>query len=129
MKVVKDQYGVPTSTELIGKVTLDAIQSIEKKKSWNSGIYNLVPNGETNWYEMTLLIQKIGQKLENEKKLMDVYIEGVNSIETKLLAKRPKNSLLLNDKLQKVISFQLPYWQQDFIKTTNEILKKDNNDY
>ena len=52
LKIVNDQFGVPTSTNLISRVTKTCIESINASKPWPSGIYNLATKGRTNWYEV-----------------------------------------------------------------------------
>ena len=46
LKIVDDQFGVPTSSHFIAKVVLDIINN--DKTCF--GIYNVVPNGNTSLY-------------------------------------------------------------------------------
>ena len=41
LKIVNDQFVVPTSTNLISRVPKTCIESINASKPWPSGIYNL----------------------------------------------------------------------------------------
>ena len=50
----------------------------------NSGIYNLVPNGETNWYEMAILISKIAISEFNNENFKNLSIKKVSVKSTKL---------------------------------------------
>jgi len=124
INVVNDQFGVPTSTNLICKVTKYLIRDIYNNNSWNSGIYNLVPNGETNWYEMAILISKIAISEFNNENFKNLSIKKVSSKEYKTAATRPMNSLLSNKKLQSKLNFTLSGWEEDFIPLVRKIFEE-----
>ena len=105
IKVVNDQYGVPTCTNLICRVVISLIESIKLDKAWPFGIYHLTPSGKTTWYAMALKIFKI------------------SSSELKIFPKRPKNSLLNNSKIKKKLKFNLPFWEKDFNNLSMRIIK------
>ena len=52
IEFASDQAGVPTSSMLIGKVTIDACKSMGQSSEWPNGIYHLVPRGVSNPYEI-----------------------------------------------------------------------------
>lgn len=124
LKVVNDQYGVPTSVNLINRVIFSLIQNLKYKKKWPYGVYHLTPRGKTTWYQLTkfffdtIKIEKINFKIKKNN------IVPINSSEFKTLAKRPKNSLLNTDKIQKYLEFSLPNWKDDFKELINKIIKK-----
>lgn len=124
INVVNDQFGVPTSTKLICKVTKYLIRDIYNNNSWNSGIYNLVPNGETNWYEMAILISKIAISEFNNENFKKLSIKKISSKEYKTEATRPMNSLLSNKKLQSKLNFTLSGWEEDFIPLVRKIFEE-----
>ena len=125
ISVVTDQVGVPTSTTLISRITKKLICDIKNFNSWNSGIYNLVPNGETNWYEIAMLISDIAIQDFNDENFKNLSIKKILSSEYLTSAKRPLNSLLCNEKIQKQLKFTLPYWQEDFIPLVRTIFKSN----
>ena len=51
----------------------------------------------------------------------------IKSSEFPSKTKRPLNSLLNNSKLNKVLDFELPYWEDDFKKIAEEILDDFKN--
>jgi dTDP-4-dehydrorhamnose reductase len=122
IKVVNDQYGVPTCTNLICKVIISLIDSIKLDKIWPYGIYHLTPRGKTTWYNMTF---KIFKNIKNKKLKLKFLkkISPISSLESKLLPKRPKNSLLNNTKIKKKINFNLPFWERDFTNLSFRIIK------
>lgn len=124
ISVVNDQFGVPTSTKLISKVTESLIRDICNNNSWTSGIYNLVPNGETNWYEMAILISKIAVSEFSNENFKNLSINKVSSKEYKTEAVRPINSLLSNKKLQLKLNFTFSDWEEDFIPLVRKIFEE-----
>ena len=124
ISVVNDQFGVPTSTKLISKVTESLIRDICNNNSWTSGIYNLVPNGETNWYEMAILISKIAVSEFSNENFKNLSINKVSSKEYKTEAVRPINSLLSNKKLQLKLNFTFSDCEEDFIPLVRKIFEE-----
>ncbi len=108
LKVVNDQYGVPTSTSFIAEI-IEYFLMNSKQKSIDYGLYNCVPNGFCNWYEFASLIKKLLQD-KNKLKLKNEKIIPVNSNFFKTKAKRPMNSLLDNNKLKKTIEIPINDW-------------------
>ena len=122
ISVVNDQVGVPTSTSLISKVTINLVKDIKNKYFWKSGIYNLVPNGKTNWFSISKLISDIAINEFKDNNFKNLYIKKITTSEYKNTVSRPLNSLLCNEKLQKQLKFTLPDWEIDFIPLVRKIL-------
>ena len=123
LKIVKDQFGVPTSTNLIGKITHQIIKNITSTKKLDSGVYNLTPRGRTSWYQMAnKILERAHYKdfLSNSKKVRILPTETVNY---PTRAKRPKNSLLDTNKIEKALNIELPYWESEFNETIDKILE------
>jgi dTDP-4-dehydrorhamnose reductase len=124
LKVINDQLGVPTSPALISNVTIDAIQAIKNGKAWTQGIYHLAPQGVSNWHEIaqTLLAHAERLNVPLSAKAKDVH--PISTAEYPTAAKRPLNSQLDTHKLQSQLSFDLPYWKDDFTAVANDIIKE-----
>ncbi len=92
--VVNDQWGHPTYTN-------DLAQGIKTMlwENYNPGIYHIVNEGITNWYELAKFALQI--------KGIDAKIKPSQSTDFKTLAKRPQYAILHNNKLPKLRSWQL----------------------
>ena len=123
LEIVNDQFGVPTSTSLITSIIIKLINSTKQNNIWDYGIYNLVPSGLTNWYEMAKLIIKIASQDLGLESFKDIEVKGVPSSKYICPAKRPLNSQLNNKKLQSKLNFQLPNWQEEFITISSKIIR------
>lgn len=122
LNVINDQVGVPTSTNLIAKVTINIARIINKNKPLESGVYHLAPLGSTNWYKMAIIIIKLA-KNKLPIKLNEKNIKAIKSCKYKTFAKRPLNSKLNCKKLRKIISFSFTDWKKDFVILSKQIIR------
>lgn len=124
LKVINDQLGVPTSPSLISKTTINAISAIKRKMAWPPGIYHLAPLGVSSWYEIakTLIAYAEQQRVHLNIQVSD--LQAITSAEYPTAAKRPLNSQLNAQKLQSLVSFDLPHWKDDFLAVARDIVKE-----
>ena len=124
LNIVKDQFGAPTSTYLISKITYEIIKNINSSKKIDSGIYNLSPRGRTNWYQMANKILERANDYDFLSESNKVKILPIDTIDYPTKAKRPKNSLLDTNKIEKALNIELPYWESEFYETIDQILEE-----
>lgn len=101
LKIIHDQYGVPTSAQWLATVSLAlALNDQLGLRKFPSGIYHAVPAGETTWHGLASLT--VQAALDAGIKL-SVNQEGVKPIlaaEYPLPAPRPMNSRMSTEKLR-----------------------------
>lgn len=100
LRIVDDQRGAPTTAALVADVTLDAVFRAAPLE----GIYHLAPAGTTTWCGFARSILALRGR-------RDVRIEPIRSSEYPTPARRPKNSVLCTDKLQRALSLPMPSWE------------------
>ena len=106
LKIVSNQYGVPTSNYFIAHQIKKIIPFIDKS---NKGIYHLVPDGSCSWYEFAKeIIGKCNPNFNLKK------ISPIDSKKYKTKAKRPQNSILLNQKVKQVFMLKFKDWKTEF---------------
>ncbi len=104
LKVISDQYGVPTNADWLAKASLDLVLDQHLKlKPFPSGIYHAVPQGETNWYELACLAVDTAFHAGIQLQLSSGDIQAIPAIEYSLPAPRPMNSRMSTDKLYKAL--------------------------
>lgn len=108
LSVINDQYGAPTSAELIADCTAIALIQTLKDKS-KCGIYHLVSSGSTNWYQYANLVTKEARKNGIELALKE--LNAIPAIDYPLPAKRPYNSKMNNTKFKITFNAELPNWE------------------
>lgn len=110
INVVSDQIGSPTYTEDLSKLL---IQMIENNKT---GTFNATNEGYCSWYEFAKYIFEINN--------IDIKVNPILTKDYKTLAKRPYNSKLNKEKLDKENLGRLPDWQ-DATRRYCKMLRKE----
>jgi dTDP-4-dehydrorhamnose reductase len=104
LKVIEDQYGVPTSAQWLAKVSLDLVIDAKGYLSqFPSGIYHAVPAGETNWHGLASLAIQVALEAGVSLKIVPTAIKPIPAAEYPLPAPRPMNSRMSTDKLREVL--------------------------
>ena len=97
LRVVDDQWGVPTTSRFLAENTLALINS------GASGIVNLVPSGSTTWFGFAQQIVKLTNP--------STEVGAISSAEFPAAARRPANSVLDNQRAAALLGCPLPHWQ------------------
>lgn len=124
LSIIDDQFGVPTTPNLIAKVTIDAIQAIMHQTAWVPGIYHLAPHGETTWYGIAKTLLDVARDEQLPLSIVDGKLNPIATTEYPTPASRPASSRLSNSKLEQQLSFKLPNWKHDFIIVAKEIIEE-----
>lgn len=126
LRVVSDQWGVPTHVDLLSEVTLDLINlatpgfGSADPTPIASGIYHCAPAGTTNWFDYARLVINTAKNLGHA-----ATCERVLPIPTKdypTPAQRPLNSRLSTEKLRHALGITLAPWQDDVIRTVRDLI-------
>jgi dTDP-4-dehydrorhamnose reductase len=93
LKVIADQYGVPTSATWLAEVSLALVLNEQHQlKSFPPGIYHAVPLGETTWRALACHAVQVAIDAGAELKLHPDTIEAIPATDYPLPAPRPMNS-------------------------------------
>ncbi|MHA6204611.1 dTDP-4-dehydrorhamnose reductase [Dyella soli] len=113
LRVVADQHGAPTSTNLIVEATLAALQQWRQgsvsEQAAMQGTYHLVASGETTWHEFARSIFGVAQALGLIARQPEV--EAISTAQFPTPARRPAYSVLDNRAFQRQFAFKLPFWR------------------
>ena len=108
IRVVSDQFGVPTSNYFIAKHTQNIIKQLSSK---NTGIYHLVPDGQCSWCEFAKQI------ITKTTPAFDINnILPVDTDQYPTNAKRPKSSVLDNSLIKTVFMLKFEDWKTELRK-------------
>jgi len=127
IRVVSDQWGVPTHASLLAETTLDLINlatpslGSDPNKMPASGIYHCAPGGETNWFEYARLVINTAKTAGAAKACRT--LTPILTTEHPTAAKRPMNSRLDTHKLQAVLGSKLTDWQDEVVATVHRVLE------
>jgi dTDP-4-dehydrorhamnose reductase len=113
LRVVDDQFGVPTSASLIARVTADCLTRHAAGSAPPPGIYHLAPRGETTWCRFARTILAAARDRGVVLRCPPENVVGIATADYPLPARRPANSLLDTTKLETALTIRLPEWQDD----------------
>jgi dTDP-4-dehydrorhamnose reductase len=121
LSVINDQYGAPTSAELLADCTAIAIRReiLEHKVV---GTYHLVASGETTWHEYAKYIFDLARSHGEHLRVDE--IKGITTSSYATPALRPLNSRLSNEHFQRTFRVTLPDWKHGVERVIVEILGK-----
>jgi dTDP-4-dehydrorhamnose reductase len=103
MRVVDDQWGAPTSVGMLAR----AVPAVIGRAACDDsllGLYHMSAAGRTTWCRFARAI--LGRE-----------VVPISSDEYQMRARRPKNSVLDNSKLNSVFGICLPSWEQGLMET------------
>ena len=104
LKIIHDQYGVPTSADWLARVSLDLVFGADLQlRSFESGVYHVVPDGETTWYGLASVVVQTALDIGVQLKVRTECIKPILAVEYPLPAPRPMNSRMDCSKLRKAI--------------------------
>ena len=96
LKVIADQYGVPTSANWLAEVSLAlALNNEHQLKPFPSGIYHAVPLGQTTWHGLACYVVQVATGAGAALKLRPEAIEAIPATDYPLPAPRPMNSRMV----------------------------------
>lgn len=121
LNIVADQFGAPTSAELIADVTALAIAGY-RSGNIDRGIYHLTAQGSTHWYGLACHI--VDRAIANGVSLQldSSRIRAITSEEYPVPAKRPRNSRLDSRLLSSKLGLQLPDWTVHVDRTIDQLM-------
>lgn len=127
LKVVVDQYGAPTSAELIADVTALALYRIRQDAGSAqalAGIYHLAASGHTTWHGYAQYVLELAQASGASLKVGPAAVKPIPADSYPLPAARPKNSRLNTAKLASTFNLHLPDWRYHVHRLIDELAAK-----
>ncbi len=123
LTVINDQFGAPTSAELLADVTAQILPQLQAHPE-RAGLYHCVASGETTWHGYAQFV--LGEALEQglPLKVGPDQVMTTASSNYPTPAKRPLNSRLDTGKLQAAFGLTLPHWQMGVARMLTEISGK-----
>jgi dTDP-4-dehydrorhamnose reductase len=112
LAIVADQVGSPTWARLIAETTAHILRQslLERRQDhFNSSVYNLTSVGETSWHGFAQAIVEIARQ-QGGQPLKNRVINPIPASAYPVPARRPLNSRLSTDRLERHFGLQMPSW-------------------
>jgi dTDP-4-dehydrorhamnose reductase len=123
LTVINDQFGAPTSAELLADVTAHAIRTLQTRPEL-AGLYHCIAAGETTWHGYAQFVLEQAAALGLPLKATADKVAPTATSSTPAPARRPLNSRLDTTKLQAALGLRLPPWQEGVRRMLIEIAGK-----
>jgi dTDP-4-dehydrorhamnose reductase len=123
LRIVADQFGAPTSAELIADVTALAVAAY-RRGDMAGGTYHLTANGRTSWHEFACHIVRRASEIGFELQASADDIEPITTQEYPRPAARPYNSSLNTDALASALGITLPDWTVHVDRMLEQLRKR-----
>ena len=113
LRIVADQFGAPTSAELIADVTAQVLGRLRPHPQPDSlcGLYHLTAGGETSWHGFARFVITEAIHLGLPLRTVADRVLPIMTHEYPLPAPRPANSRLDTTRLCSTFGLTLPDWQ------------------
>ena len=121
LNVIADQYGAPTSAELLADVSAHTVALALRKPSV-AGLYHCAADGEASWHSYARYVLEQARALGWALKVpssAEVHPIATSSYPTP--ATRPLNSRLNTQRLRTTFGLHLPLWQHGVLRMLQEI--------
>jgi dTDP-4-dehydrorhamnose reductase len=120
LKVVDDQFGAPTSAELIADVTAHAVLHVTHERA-PEGLYHLVAAGTGTWHDFATHAIERARGLGWPVRVASNAIAGCRTSDFPTPAPRPRNSRLATDRLRTAFGVELPDWHSGVTRAVTEL--------
>ncbi|WP_210544254.1 dTDP-4-dehydrorhamnose reductase [Rhodoferax sp. PAMC 29310] len=120
LTVIDDQFGAPTSAELLADVTTHTLRAAMLRPEL-AGLYHCVAAGETTWCGYARYVLAQAQALGWPLKAGPEQVAPTSTANYPTPAQRPLNSRLDTSRLQTAFNLVLPPWQQGVARMLTEI--------
>jgi dTDP-4-dehydrorhamnose reductase len=103
LKIVDDQFGAPTWSRTIARVTAVALERCPLRDASQSGLFHLSAGGITTWYQFAKeAVAQMG---------LAATVVPISSAQYGARARRPSSSALCTNKLVATFNVDLPFWE------------------
>jgi dTDP-4-dehydrorhamnose reductase len=123
LNVIADQWGAPTSAELLADVTAHALRQAMARPELG-GLYHCVAGGETTWHAYAQLVIEHARAAGVPIKVAADAVRPIPTTAYPTPATRPLNSRLDTSRLRSAFGLHLPDWQAGVVRMLTETLNR-----
>lgn len=124
LRVVNDQFGVPTSASFLADVAARVIdRHMMGGGGGGAGVYHAVPGGVTTWFGVAGAVLERARLRGFVPRLSDGGLMPCTTAEYPLPAARPMNSRLDTARLRRDFGLQCGDWRDDLHRVVDELME------
>jgi dTDP-4-dehydrorhamnose reductase len=115
LRIVNDQFGAPTSAEMIAEITACIVDRYVARDQKNTadycGVFHVAPKGRISWHGFALALIREAERQDQKLSIREGGVIPIASNEYPTAAARPRSSSLDTGKLRRTFQLDLPPWQ------------------
>ena len=123
LRVIDDQFGAPTSAELLADISAHAIRAAMHTPAL-AGLYHCTAAGETSWCGYARFVLDQAQRLGHPMRASAQQVAAIPTSDYPTPARRPQNSRLDCQRLRHSFALSLPPWEHGVTRMLHEITTK-----
>ena len=123
LRVVSDQFGAPTPAGLLADVTASAIARAAGGDASISGTFHVCPRGETTWHGVATAALRAAEARGVTLRCPPERVVAISTSEFPTPARRPSNSRLCVDRIERTLDVVLPHWHDPLPDVVAEIVR------
>ncbi len=112
LRVVADQFGVPTPAGWLADVTSSAIARAAAGDTRVAGIFHACPRGETTWHGVATAVLRAAIACGVTLRCSPDRVAAIATSDFPTPARRPSNSRLCIDRIERVLGITAPEWHE-----------------
>jgi dTDP-4-dehydrorhamnose reductase len=120
LNVINDQIGAPTGAEFLADATAQIVTRLALGRG-EDGTYHCVAAGETSWFDYARFVIEWARAKGLPVKVAPEAIKPIPTSAYPTPARRPLNSRLSTEKLQRVFGLAAPHWRIGVERVLREI--------
>jgi dTDP-4-dehydrorhamnose reductase len=126
VSVVDDQFGAPTTSLELARATRDILDGVLANKfgaveEW-AGLYHMTCGGETTWCGFARAIFSKAGTVPGGRQ---PEVKAISTSEYPTPAKRPRNSVLSNARLQMRFGVRLKGWEEALDQVLEQLIRDE----
>lgn len=125
LNIVADQYGAPTSAELIADVTAQAVSGW-RRHALTPGIYHLTAAGETSWHSLACHVIREAKLKGVPLKVDPAQVRPIAAADYPSPARRPLNSRLDTNAISIALGLRLPDYRIHVDRAIDQLISMGN---
>jgi dTDP-4-dehydrorhamnose reductase len=123
LRVVSDQFGAPTPAGLLADMTASAIARAAGGDASISGTFHVCPRGETTWHGVATAALRAAEARGVTLRCPPERVVAISTSEFPTPARRPSNSRLCVDRIERTLDVVLPHWHDPLPDVVAEIVR------
>jgi dTDP-4-dehydrorhamnose reductase len=123
LRVVSGQFGAPTPAGLLADVTASAIARAAGDDASVSGTFHVCPRGETTWHGVATAALRAAEARGVTLRCPPERVVAISTSEFPTPARRPSNSRLCVDRIERTLDVVLPHWHDPLPDVVAEIVR------